>query len=76
MKSTDRAKLRGYYLQWAHAKYILGCALFIDLLTPCSIFSKVMQSDEIGIVAALTSLLKTLCEMEKLAYKPLSQWAT
>ena len=76
MKSTDRAKLRGYYLQWTHAKYILGCALFIDLLTPCSIFSKIMQSDEIDIVAALTSLLKTLREMEKLASKPLSKWAT
>ena len=76
VKSTDRAKLRGYYLQWTHAKYILGCALFIDLLTPCSIFSKVMQSDKIDIVAALTSLLKTLREMEKLASKPLSQWAT
>ena len=35
-----------------------------------------MQSDEIGIVAALTSLLKTLCEMEKLASKPINQWAT
>ena len=76
VKSTDRAKLRRYYLQWTHAKYILGCALFIDLLTPCSIFCKVMQSDEIDIVAALTSLLKTLREMEKLASKPLSQWAT
>ena len=35
-----------------------------------------MHSDEIDIVAALTSLLETLREMEKLASKPLSQWAT
>ena len=76
VKSTERAKLRGYYLKWTHAKYVLGCALFIDLLTPCSIFSKVMQCDEIDIVAALTSLLKTLREVEKLASKPLHQWAT
>ena len=76
VKSTHPAKLTGYYTQWTHAKYILGCALFIDLLTPCSIFSKVMQYDEIDVVAALTSLLKTLREMEKLASKPLSQWDT
>ena len=76
VKSSDCAKLRGYYLKWTHAKYILGCALFIDLLTPCSIFSKLMQSEEIDIVAALTSLLKTLREMEKLASKPITQWAT
>lgn len=35
-----------------------------------------MQSDDIDIVAALTSHLKTLWEMEKLTSKPLSKWAT
>ena len=35
-----------------------------------------MQSDIIDIVAALTSLLKTLHEMEKLASKLINQWAT
>ena len=76
VKSTDRAKLKGYYSQWINAKYILGCALFVDLLTPCSIFSKVMQNDEIDILGALTSLLKTLRETETLASKPLAQWST
>ena len=76
IKSVDRAKLKGYYLHWTNAKYILGCALFIDILTPCSIFSKVMQDDEVDIMAALTSLLKTLREMETLSSKPLTQWPT
>jgi len=76
IKSVDRAKLKGYYLHWTNAKYILGCALFIDILTPCSIFSKVMQDDEVDIVAALTSLLKILREMETLSSKPLTQWPT
>ena len=38
--------------------------------------AKVMQSDVIDIVVAFTSLLKKLCEMEKLASKPINQWAT
>jgi len=46
-QSVDRAKLKGYYLHWTNAKYILGCALFTDILTPCSIFSKVMLNDEV-----------------------------
>ena len=75
-KCVDRAKLKGYYLQWTNTKYIFGCALFTDILTPCSIFSKVMQDDEVDIVAALTSLLKTLYEMETLSSKPLTQWPT
>ena len=39
MKSADRAKIVGYYNKWTNAKYLLGCALFIDLLTPCAILS-------------------------------------
>ena len=35
-----------------------------------------MQDDEVDIVAALTSLLKTLHEMETLSSKPLTQWPT
>ena len=76
VKSTDRAKLKGYYLQWTNAKYVLGCALFIDILIPCSVFSKVMQNDKIDILGALTSLLKTQRETETLTSKPLEQWST
>ena len=74
VKSTDRAKLHGYCNQWVDAKYLLGCAVFIDVLTPCAIFSKVMQSDELDILAALASLLRTIKETEKLSSLPLVQW--
>ena len=39
VRSTDRAKLQGYCKQWVDCKYVLGCALFIDLLNPCAAFS-------------------------------------
>lgn len=74
VKSADRAKLRGYCHQWTDAKYVLGCAVFIDILTPSAIFSKVMQSDELDILAALSSLLRTIKETEKLRSLPLAQW--
>ena len=35
-----------------------------------------MQNDEVDIVAALTGLIKTLCEMETLSSKPFTQWPT
>ena len=62
VKSSDRAKLRGYHTKWIEGKYLIGCAVFVDLLTPCSVFSKVMQSDEVDILAAVTNLLKTMKE--------------
>ena len=74
VRHADKGKLRGYCNQWTDAKYILGCAVFADILTPAGIFSKVMQSDELDIVAALTSLLRTIKEMEKLRSLPLTQW--
>ena len=75
-KGADRSKLKGYYKRWVNAKYLLGCAVFIDLLHPCAVFSKSMQSDEIDILGALTCLLKTIAETDKLSKKPLDQWPT
>ena len=57
IKSADRVKLHGYCCQWTDTKYVLGCAVFVDIFTPSAIFSKVMQSDELDILAALTSLM-------------------
>ena len=76
VKSTDRTKMKGYYTKWTVGKYLLGCALFIDLLTPCSIFSKEMQSDDVDILSALNSLLRSIKEIDKLSSKSLDQWPT
>jgi len=62
--------------KWTDAKYLLGCAVFVDVLLPCSIFSKTLQADELDIVSALTYLLKTVKEIEILKKKPLSKWDT
>ena len=52
VKSADKAKLKGYYRQWTNGKCLLGC---VDLLSPCTILSKVMQSDDLDILVVLTS---------------------
>lgn len=56
-KGTNHSKLQGYYKRWVEGKYPLGCAVFIDLLNPCAICSKAMQS---AILGALTCVLKTI----------------
>ena len=53
VKANDRAKLKGYYNKWVKAKYILGCAVYIDVHSPCVILSKVMQFDQLDIHGAL-----------------------
>ena len=67
IRSADCAKLKGFYNRWTEAKYILGCAVFIDLLSPCATFSKCMQNDNLDILGALTSLVRTVKETDQLS---------
>ena len=76
VKPADRAKFKGYLGKWVDAKYLLGCAMLADLLTPCVIFSRSMQADEMDILGALTDLLRAVKETNKLNSKPLDQWPT
>ena len=76
VKSSDQAKLRGYCQKWVNAKYLLGCSFFVDLLSPSAILSKIMQVDNLDVLAAFTSLLKTVKEVDKLSSKSVDQWPT
>ena len=49
---------------------------FIDLLSPSAILSKVMQADNLDFLAAFTSLLKMVKEVNKLSSKSIDQWPT
>ena len=72
----DRAKLKGYYSKWTDAKYLLGCAVFVDVLTPCATLSKVMQSDDLDVLGAFMSMLRVVKEVDKLGDKSLDEWPT
>ena len=76
VQAVDRAKLQGYLRKWVDAKYLLGCAFFVDLLSPCAIFSKIMQEDDLDVLGAFSSLIRTAKEVNKLSSKPLEQWKT
>ena len=58
------------------AKYLLGCALFCDLLSPCLALSKIIQSDELDIVQVHAAHLRVVKETEKLIAKNLVNWPT
>ena len=60
LKPVDRQKVKGYVLKWQDSKILLGCALFHDLLWPCSILCKVLQEEEICVVCCHESKKKSL----------------
>ena len=76
VKSADRCKLRGYLTRWVNAKYLLGCAFFSGLLLPCSVFSRVMQEDDLDVLGAFSCLIRTIKEVDKLTSKGLEHWPT
>ena len=59
VKSVDKKKLKGYVYKWRDCKMLLGCALFHDVLKPGAILCKVLQQDEVCVVGAIESILKT-----------------
>ena len=55
------------------AKYLLRCAFCQSSVNKCN-FSKVLQKDDIDILEALTSLLRTIKDVNKLSDKSLEHW--
>ena len=70
VKSADKQKVKGYVLKWQDSKILLGCALFHDLLNPCSVLCKVLQEEEICVVRAIETVMKNKKSLEKIKTVP------
>ena len=57
LKSEDRAWLKGYVQKWTHAKFLIACAMYTQVLKPPSILSLSLQGSDVDIVSALNSSL-------------------
>lgn len=76
IKAVDKQKLKSYIRKWRNFKYLLGSALFHDLLKPLAIMCKVLQEDELCIVRVIESVLKTKRSMDKLKEMPFEDLPT
>ena len=74
VRSPDRQHLKGYLTQWTHAKIILSCAHYIDILDPVASLSLSLQGDDLDIIKAIQSVLKSHRAMEQLKETPLTNW--
>lgn len=76
IKSSDRQKLKGYLLKWRDAKFVIGCALFNDILKPAAILCKVLQQDDLCIVKAIECIFKVKVSLDKLKSTAFAELAT
>ncbi len=58
LKGEDRARLRGYLHKWSHAKFPIGCEMFVDVLKPPSCLSLSLQGADVDIVFGIKQILK------------------
>ena len=75
-KCADKAKLTGYIRKWREGKMIMACALFHDILKLGSTLCKVLQSDEVCIISAFKSVVRTVRAIETLESIPLEELPT
>lgn len=66
VKSVNRQKMKGYMSKWSDARMILGSTFFHDLLRPAAILCKALQRDEVCVISAIESILKTSNMIDKL----------
>ena len=71
VKAIDRSKIRGTI----GLMQIFGCAVFSDLLAPCSVLSKAMQSDDLDILRAISSDVKVSTGYQQAEFYPSSKMA-
>ena len=69
LKSEDRARLRGYLLKWSHSKFLIGSAMFIEVLKAPALLSLCLQKSDCDIVYGLKQLLKTVNSLKSLREK-------
>lgn len=76
LKSEDRARLKGYLEKWTHAKSLVGCAMYIEVLKPPSILSLSLQGSDIDIIFGIKQLLKASTTLISMLKQDPLQWPT
>ena len=76
IKSEDRARLKGYVLKWSHSKFLIGSAMYIEVLKGPSILSLCLQKSDCDIVYGLKQILKVVDSIKSLRRQHPSLWPT
>lgn len=76
LKSEDRARLKGYVQKSTHAKFLIACAMYTQVLKPPSILILSLQGSDVDIVFGIKQLLKALTTLASMVKQDPLQWPT
>ena len=74
VQPVDRETLKGYVRKWQTARVLFGCALFYDILKSLGVLCQILQADELCVVRAIESVMKTKKALDKLKTMPLVEY--
>ena len=74
LKSEDRARLKGYVQKWTHAKFLIGCAMYTEVLKPPSTLSLSLQGSDVDILFGIQQLLKASTTLISMVKQDPLQW--
>ena len=76
IKSTDRARLKGYIRKWKQSRVLIGAALYVDALKPPTLLSLSLQEEKLDIVQGIQHTLKASKSLKSLAKQTPLNWPT
>ena len=76
IRSTDRARLKGYLKTWKQSKMLIGAAMYVDVLKSPSFLSLSLQKEKLDIVLAIQHILKSSKSLKTMAGQDPLLWPT
>ena len=76
LKSTDRARLKGYIHKWKQSRMLIGAAMYVDALKAPSLLSLSLQGERLDIVGGIEYLLKSIKSLKTIAGQDPLTWPT
>ena len=76
LKSEDRARLKGYVQKSTHAKFLIACAMYTQVLKPPSILILSLQGSDVDIVFGIKQLWKASTTLASMVKQDPLQWPT
>ena len=67
VNGSDKAWLKGYLKKWSKAKFLVGAALYVNVLKSPSLLSLSLQENDLDVVRGIKHILKSVKALKNAA---------
>ena len=74
LETTDQEKLKSFHQKWTQGKFLIGCAMYIDVLKVPSLLSLSLQENETDLISGIKHTLKATQTLHSLRGTDAQEW--